>query len=101
MGDVDEHASADDPMRGRRDVQTASTSACDAIRWPTVIELALVGDVAKGVYVRVAVTMKLHSQEVRGEADVTRAAVNVMRGVYVVKSGIGIVWAGDGIDRQR
>src|SRR5262249_30998332 len=47
------------------------------------------------------VAVKLNSQEVRGEAYVTRADVNVMGGVHIIKCRIWIVRAGDGVDRDR
>src|SRR5262249_54288347 len=43
----------------------------------------------------------LDPQEVRGEANVTRADVNVMRRVHIIKGRIRIVRSGDGVDRDR
>src|SRR6516164_4339374 len=101
MGDVDEHASAEDPVRVGRDVETAGTSARDGIRRSAVVELALVCDMAECIHVRVAVTVKLDSQEVRGKASVTRADIHFMRSVDVIQGRIRIVRAGDGVDRDR
>src|SRR5262245_18801916 len=101
MGDVNEHASADDPVRVGCNIESAGTPARDRIRRPTVIKLALVRDMTESVDMRVAVPVKLDSQEVRGEANVPRTDVHVMRGVHVIEGGIRIIRAGDGVDRDR
>jgi hypothetical protein len=101
MRDVDEHASADNAVRVGRDIETEGASARERIRWPTVVKLALVRDVAKSVHVRVAITVKLHSKEVRGEANVTRADINIMGGVDIIEGRIRIVRTCDRVDRYR
>src|SRR6516162_8681527 len=101
MGDVDEHASSDDPVRVGRDIETRGAAARDGICRPPVVKFVLVRDVTEGVHVSMAVTVKLDSQEVRGEANVARADVHVVRGVHEIKGRIRIVWSRDGVDRDR
>src|SRR5215831_1673561 len=100
MRDVDEHASANDTMRVRRDIQTQGASTRDQSRGPAAIEFTAIRHVTEGVNMRMAVPVKLNPQEVRCEANVTGSDVNVVGGIHIIESRMRVVGTGDGIDRE-
>src|SRR5215470_15087295 len=75
-GYVQQYSPADDAVGGRGDGKLGRSGVADNIRWPVVVEPAVIDDVAEGVDVGVGVAMDVHADLVHGEGEsIIRRAV--------------------------
>ena len=101
-GNIDQHPSANDPLRVRGNIIAESAPARNQVGRATIVQLAFVGDMAQGVDVSMAVSVELHTEEVGGKTEqLARSNINVVGGAHIMNGRVWVIRPGDRVDRNR